>query len=558
MARKLAITISGAVSLGSYESGVAFEILDAVAQHNQWADTNGRADDRIEIDVLTGASAGGMTVSMIARRLLFDGAAMAQPYDNPMYNAWVQEIDIRKLLSRQADEPATHSIFSSDCVIDISRKYLTGTLPSPPQPHPALPASDQTLHLGLALSNLNGVDYIRSTQSGGTFTYTRHEDQLIEKLDSTTSAQPQLWETIRMAAVSCGAFPFAFRVQDLYRNLADYTSDSDFVDKTLWNNQPSRFFSYTDGGVFQNQPLGMAKKLVETVPGGRLNSEKRGYLFIAPQPKTSAEMAFTRDPAADATVAFGSANADFKATALRLVGAVFGQSEFQDWAMAESINDKLRLLDDRAHQLQAWFQHGQVTPAMTAPLCAAILPLMFPSTAAIDAARNQLRQQYAPEYASFGASADVAAAWLDTVLVLEVAADLHEKEEMFIYDFVADTKMLAGNELEAFQGFFDVKYRKHDYDYGRTVAQAQLQKYAAQDGSVFLGLQWKPKPIDPIDATLNNLQMSSVDENLREGVCDQICSAASDILQEAGLGAVERDPILWFVIKPKVKKALAL
>jgi hypothetical protein len=129
---------------------------------------------------------------------------------------------------------------------------------------------------------------------------------------------------------------------------------------------------------------------------------------------------------------------------------------------------------------------------------------------------------------------------------------------MFIYDFVADTKMLAGNELEAFQGFFDVKYRKHDYDYGRTVAQAQLQKYAAQDGSVFLGLQWKPKPIDPIDATLNNLQMSSVDENLREGVCDQICSAASDILQEAGLGAVERDPILWFVIKPKVKKALAL
>jgi hypothetical protein len=30
MAKKLAITIAGAVSLGSYESGVAFDILDAI------------------------------------------------------------------------------------------------------------------------------------------------------------------------------------------------------------------------------------------------------------------------------------------------------------------------------------------------------------------------------------------------------------------------------------------------------------------------------------------------------------------------------------------------
>ena len=36
--------------------------------------------------------------------------------------------------------------------------------------------------------------------------------------------------------------------------------------------------NYTDGGVFQNQPLGMAKNLVETVPGGRLNAADRGIL----------------------------------------------------------------------------------------------------------------------------------------------------------------------------------------------------------------------------------------------------------------------------------------
>ena len=83
---------------GSYESGVAFEILDALSQHNQWAAQN-NPDERIEIDVLTGASAGGMTVAMIAQRLLFDGAAMNLPYDNPLYNAWVRDVDISKLLT---------------------------------------------------------------------------------------------------------------------------------------------------------------------------------------------------------------------------------------------------------------------------------------------------------------------------------------------------------------------------------------------------------------------------------------------------------------------------
>src|ERR1700728_4644205 len=92
MPKKLAITIAGAVSLGSYEAGVMYEVLNALSQHNTWAAANNLPDARIEIDVLTGASAGGMTAAMTALSLLFDGAAFAQPYDNPLYNAWVKEI----------------------------------------------------------------------------------------------------------------------------------------------------------------------------------------------------------------------------------------------------------------------------------------------------------------------------------------------------------------------------------------------------------------------------------------------------------------------------------
>ena len=124
MAKKLAITISGAVSLGSYESGVVFEVLDALAQHNQWANANNLPDERIEIDVLTGASAGGMTVAMIAQRLLYDGLSMIQAYNNPLYNAWVSDVDIVGLLARGPTEDVRHSVLSSDLIIKISETYL--------------------------------------------------------------------------------------------------------------------------------------------------------------------------------------------------------------------------------------------------------------------------------------------------------------------------------------------------------------------------------------------------------------------------------------------------
>ena len=129
----------------------------------------------MEVDVLTGASAGGMSVAVLAQRLLYDGPSLTDPYLNPLYKAWVSMVDIDGLLARGEDEDVSHSLLSSDFVISISKKLLMGryadsgeTLPTP-RPHSALPP-DATVHLGLALSNLNGVDYSRTTLSGKEFT----------------------------------------------------------------------------------------------------------------------------------------------------------------------------------------------------------------------------------------------------------------------------------------------------------------------------------------------------------------------------------------------------
>jgi hypothetical protein len=51
MSKRLAITISGAVSLGSYEVGVLYEICEALRQHNEDSETIANPADRIEIDV---------------------------------------------------------------------------------------------------------------------------------------------------------------------------------------------------------------------------------------------------------------------------------------------------------------------------------------------------------------------------------------------------------------------------------------------------------------------------------------------------------------------------
>ena len=109
---------------------------------------------------------------------------------------------------------------------------------------------------------------------------------------------------------------------------------------------------------------------------------------------------------------------------------------------------------------------------------------------------------------------------------------------MLIYDFVADSSLLAGEGLAAFEGFFDISFRKHDYDYGRQVAQQKLAQYAARPDSIFANLHWTPQPIDPIDPKLKHVDMSQVDEEKRKQVKNQIDSAANALLQELGVEVV--------------------
>jgi hypothetical protein len=544
MSYRIALTVAGAVSLGSYEAGVLYEVVDAIAQHNSTA----REQDKIFIDVLTGASAGGMSATVLAQKLLFEASSLANPYDNILYRAWVQDIQLQGLLTLQHDEDPSHSILSSDLVEALSTKYLcqrysTHFLPQS-EKHPA---SADVIRLGLALSNLNGIDYSRKVRPGGTFTYTQFQDQISATVDANSDLLG-FWEPLRNAAVSCGAFPFAFRVKDLVRHRSEY--DSPDVVFPL----PFETFTYTDGGLFQNEPLGLAKNLVDEVDK-HANNDSRFYLFIAPHVKGST-----------AHVNFNESKADLKATAAQLFNAVYGQAGFQDWIQAEQVNEQIYLFNRRAGQLQNALVNGEIKAPPLREAANALLPLLFasraPNAEGIDQARQRLKQQFEKEYNAIAAGVNVGVAdiWIDSILALETAADLGERDEMVIYGITASAEELAGCQLEAFVGFFEQEYRDHDYDVGRTKAQEFLQ-----NANGFLGtpgnlpvVNYVPKPMHSINPDLNGLALADVPRNLREAVKSRLDDRANDLLEEMNVSWPVREAIKIAFVDPHLKQLLGL
>ncbi len=549
MSRKLAVTLSGAASLGSYEAGVLYEVLYALKQHNQQP---GISEDRkIYVDVLTGASAGGLSVALAAQKLLYEADSLDDPYGNPLYNAWVTEVDIEGLLNLGQDELPGYSLFSSDLIDKLTQRHLLSRydlspLPSP-KTHPSV-APDQTVRLGLALSNLCGVDYTHKTLGCGSFTYTRFQDELTKALGPAEDSAAY-WTAIQQAAVSCSAFPFAFRVQDLNRDVACYNS-SPLFDAACFRGQTSRSFTYTDGGLFQNQPLGLAKNLVDSVDQ-HLGADQRAYLFVAPDPKTS-----TADDSFSAKAGY------FSQVALRLLSAVFNQSRFEDWIEAEKTNHQIALFNSRAMALHQLVVDGMLTAETMAPALTPVLAELFgrESTQELASARVRLQQQFLPEFAKLGNTRGVAAAgcWIDAILVFEMAADLDQKDEMYIYAITASEQELAGSPLMNFLGFFDREYRDHDYDVGRIKAQAFLRNPGTPQQGPLSAISYTAPPIRPLKPGLTGLSIQQVSLAKRRQLRDRLKDRAGILLKQAGLSFIVRQGIQFAFLNSRIDNFLGL
>jgi hypothetical protein len=545
--KRLAITISGAVSLGSFEAGVLYELINAIGEHNRQPEV--ADNERIVIDVITGASAGGMTATIAAQKLMFESQSLQGAYANSLYLPWVNDISLDRLLEG-SDDPGK-SIFSSDLIAQISQTYLMQRYASPSASnrHPAAAAN---LQLGLALSNLNGVDFGVNVLMGPPFVYTRRQDQLTVAIDSGSAGcdAAAFWDPIRQAAISCGAFPFAFRVVELTRQAATYQRPG-----LVSNLLSTQRFAYTDGGTFDNEPLGMAKNLVDLVDD-HLDTDSRFYVFVAPHARAStANMGFTAEVATHLRFA------------KQLAAAVLDQAQFQDWVVAEGVNGKVELFNRRAVSLkEVMLRDPTVTPKLRD--CAELLlSLFFPPDASVspeaEKARMRLRTQFASDYSQLpGPMNEV---WIDSILAFETAADLGTRDEMSIYEITAQPSELASHGLFAFAGFFDREFRDHDYDVGRTKTREFLSRLTSGLGPIAMGPA-SSAAIRPIDPSLNGLDITAMDEGLREHVCDGLSlkarRIAQSILEGQGhkrpLAAVEAFALELALLRPGIRRLLRL
>lgn len=563
--KRLAITVSGAVSLGSYEAGVLYEVLRAIGEHNVNPDTLANPDQRIEIDVLTGASAGGMSAAIMAQVLHSGADRLASASDNAFYLPWVKQVNLAGLLAGTVQsDPPNLSLLASSFVEKIAEANIVD-YPAGPR-HAAAPANAGTIRLGLAMSNLNGIDYTLPTHGAEgpeAFTYTRFQDEFLWRLDQPDR---EVWQAVRAAALGCGAFPLAFRARALVREASDYpgAAPENFP-------QDARALTYVDGGVFQNEPLGLAKALVDEIDDDGDN-DRRFYLFVAPGAKTGVAATSTDTNAASETLL---------KTSKDLAKAVFWQARFQDWIAAQKTNARIELFNRRAAALAALLQANPGLVAALAGPVEALLHALYhaeapaallqaPAAAAEDGGapwgdeieRLRIQFQTLPDVdgtprnllAGFGPGpgGDV---WLKAILVFEKAADLGDKDEMAIYTITAEDNELAGDPLFAFAGFIDEKIRQHDYDLGRVKARLWLRR---AEGALFPIRASLTEPLAQPDPALAGWTMRDFDQGLRQQLRDRLSDRLDLLLQEAGLNWITRKGIETFFLDGKIDGLLGL
>jgi hypothetical protein len=144
----------------------------------------------------------------------------------------VKRISLAELQATQKDEPALHSLFSSDLIEAISQEALKARYSlAPPAPAQRHSAAGDSIRVGVAVTNLNGVAYGYEVAPAGKFTYIDYCDQVTRNAQAATCDNVEFWEPLRQAAVACGAFPIAFRVRDLQRSAKG--EPEDYSDENL-------------------------------------------------------------------------------------------------------------------------------------------------------------------------------------------------------------------------------------------------------------------------------------------------------------------------------------
>ena len=329
---KLCITMAGAVSAGGYTAGVLDYLLETLELWEQAKQRNrdiglGHADydksipmHNVEIDVISGSSAGGIsgTLTLLA---LSDKTHKSYNKDNPegdnniFYKSWVEMADdeksdtVEKLLGakdlKQYGE--VRSLLNTEAIEVIANKALNIN-----EPRPMPNYASKSLDLILTTTNLRGLNFkvnfdtnARSSSSGtvitnhgGFFRYKLKNDQFPPGIPDNEDAlyyvldfkKPEDMQYLKDATLSTAAFPIGLKSREItiskeyIKRYPKYLFGQTKGITPVIPEGDNYSFNSVDGGVINNEPYGIALKVLKEKHPEHFDEDKYAVIMVDPFP----------------------------------------------------------------------------------------------------------------------------------------------------------------------------------------------------------------------------------------------------------------------------------
>ncbi len=303
---RLALVISGAVSLGAYEAGALTGLLRLIRASN----------GSIVVDTIAGASAGSITGLILAHALL-SGAG-----EDDLEELWVRLASIETMLKGRAKPGRPSAPLTTTALEDWAAGALARSGPQPIQTEP--------IAMVLSITNIRGLRYdLAQAIPGRTVQADTFRDARAFLLEQGVN-----WADPMQTALASGANAFAFAPVRLDRHRSEYPPSVEFP-----KGDPAHFW-YTDGGTVYNEPLGFAIDAitdpdalqVQRPPQRLVDPDgKRLFLLVHPDPSAPPEV---WPP--------GGGDPTFRSASLRAMTKLApSQSAFDDLRRLEKTNSRI-------------------------------------------------------------------------------------------------------------------------------------------------------------------------------------------------------------------------
>lgn len=308
---RIGLCMAGAVSAGAYTAGVMDYLIEALDAWEERKRNNvpGTPSHKVEIPVMGGASAGGMTALMaglalrepmrhIARWEDVENGAAAE---NRLYNAWVNltgdDVTARMLARDDMDDGGAYSLLHSGFIDEVARNAIN------PRSNTVIdrPYISKNLKIFATLSNLYGMPYsvafraAAAAEERSHHIISRHNDYgcfQYPDIDGSTSSgwlpfdphSPEGRELIANTAMATGAFPVGLRARKIQRNaeaLRMHPWFSEVMRGAIPGLPPFQGSSYdalfVDGGMINNEPFEKVADILRSTGDHQPETERRDY-----------------------------------------------------------------------------------------------------------------------------------------------------------------------------------------------------------------------------------------------------------------------------------------